>query len=151
LLSEIRDNWRNIRKLVVESEVHRPVPNQRGVLGTLLSFFGANIDNRRMNEERAKYRLAMDWQPWSPEDVDHIIDSWEHREAGDNYSVGVQFKGSTKIHWFGRTDGKGTVGVSDALSQQALWKSEELRNAWAEAYPTVAALLSPDETQRDIS
>lgn len=150
-LSEIRENWRDIRKLVVESEVHMPVPDQRGALDALLSRFGASMDNNRANEERAKYRLAMDWQPWSEQDVDRIIDSWESREAGDNYSVGVQFKGSSKIHWLGRTDGKGTVDVPDALSQQRLWRSEALKNAWAQAHHTVTALLGFLEDQRDIS
>lgn len=151
LLSEIRDNWRDIRKLVVEADVNMPVPSQHGALDTLLSYFGASMNRNRAGEESAKYRLAVDWQPWSQQDVDRIIEDWKSREGGDNYAVGVRFKGSSKIHWLGRTDGKGTVDIPDALSEQTLWRSEALKNAWAEAQPRVVQLLGSDEDQRDIS
>lgn len=150
-LGEFLDHWSDIRKLVIEAKVSSPLPSQENFLDRLLSYIGASTKRNMVSEEQAKYRLAMDWQPQSQQELDSMINSWESRGGGDNYSAGVQFKGSSKIHWFGYADGKGTVEISNNLSSQRLWRGEELQDAWTQASPKVTELLQYVEAQRATS
>ncbi len=147
---EIRRNARKINKLVTETTVNTLQPTETNALDTLLAGIGGDTVSRA-SDEKAKYRMIVDWEPKSEQDVERLINDWEQRQDKDNYSVGVQFKGSGKIHWLGRIDGKGTVDVPTAFSNRRLWKDEEVKSAWEQARPKVTALLEGADSQERIS
>lgn len=145
-LDELHDHWSDIRKLIIEANVHMLVPSQKDLLDGFLSWIGTSTENNRAREESAKYRLAVDWQPQSPQELDNMIRGRENREEEDNHSVGVQLKGGSKIHWFGYADGKDSTPISAALNEQRLWGNEALEDAWSQANGKVTELLQQLET-----
>lgn len=149
LPSDIRKERGKINKLVTETTVHTLQPSETNALDTLLSAVGADTTSRAP-DEKAKYRIALDWEP-TEQDLERLIDDWKRREDKDNYSVGVQFRGSSKIHWLGRIDGKGSVDVPTAFSNKRLWTDEEVESAWEQARPEVTALLKATDSQEGIS
>jgi hypothetical protein len=150
LPSKIRENASEINKLVTETTVNTLQPTETKALDTLLSGLGGDTVSRAP-DEKAKYRMSVDWEPRSEQDVERLINDWKQREDRDNYSVGVQFRGSSKIYWLGRIDGKGTVDVPTAFSNKRLWRDEEVRNAWEQARPEITALLEATDSQEGIS
>ncbi len=150
LSSDIRKHRTEIRKLVTETPLRTLQPTDTSALDRVLGVLGADTVSRT-EDEKAKYRIIMDWQPKTDRELEDLIDTWQQREDKDNHSIGVQFSGSSKIQWLGRIDGRGVVEISNVLSQKRLWKDEEARDAWEQARPEVAAILESSRGQEDIS
>lgn len=139
-LEEVADRWREIRKYVINSSVSYQGPSPQPLRSLIESLMGGAPSDSR-NEHKRSFRLELDWNPPSREDVVEVIRGWEEAGYDDNNWAGVRLKNEGRIYRFDEMVCRESIEVNSKLDANPPWGVDDLANVWEGTRATAEQLL----------